>query len=142
MADALYFNVQGDIGIRLPGGQRRLVSFAPGLMVGELAALAKGRRSADAIAETPLTVLRLSTDSLDRLRREQPALAAKLLHNIALHLSGRLRDLTQELSTWVMRTGMPQPTALGADTGRALGPYRGAVSPRVSMPGATATGSI
>lgn len=105
--DAIYLTVQGDVGIRLPGSQRRLVSFAPGTMVGEMAALAHGERSADAVAETPLTVLRLPIEALERLRREQPVMTAKLMANIALHLSARLRELTQHLSTWVARTGTP-----------------------------------
>lgn len=111
-ADALYLTVCGDLGIRLPGTQRRLVSFAAGTMVGEMGALTKGIRSADAIAETPLTALRLSAESLARLRREQPALAAKLLANIALHLADRLRDLTQSMSTWVSRAGLPATPAI------------------------------
>jgi sulfate permease, SulP family len=116
-ADAFYLTVQGDVGIRLPGSQRRLVSFAPGTMVGEMAVLARGHRSADAVAETPLTVLRMSVDALDRLRREQPLLTSKLLNNIALHLAGRLRELTQDLSTWVARTGLPSiPSALGPES--------------------------
>lgn len=113
-ADGFYVTVQGDVGIRLPGSQRRLVSFAPGTMVGEMAVLAHGHRSADAVAETPLTVLRLPAEALERLRREQPVLASKLLNNIALHLAARLRELTQDLSTWVARTGLPSiPSELG-----------------------------
>jgi len=116
-ADAFYLTVEGDIGIRLPGSERRLVSFAPGTMVGEMAVLAGGLRSADAVAETPLTVLRLSAEGLERLRREQPVLASKLLHNVALHLAGRLRELTQDLSSWVARTGLPAiPSALGPES--------------------------
>jgi CRP-like cAMP-binding protein len=116
-ADAFYLTVEGDIGIRLPGSERRLVSFAPGTMVGEMAALAGGLRSADAVAETPLTVLRLSAAGLERLRREHPVLASKLLHNVALHLAGRLRELTQDLSSWVARTGLPAiPSALGPES--------------------------
>ncbi len=112
-ADGLYLTVQGDVGIRLPGNQRRLVSFAPGTMVGEMAALSHATRSADAVAETPLTVLWLPNEALDRLRREQPVLAAKLLNNIALHLAVRLRGVTQDLSTWVTRTGQASgPPAL------------------------------
>ena len=112
-ADGFYLTVQGDVGIRLPGNQRRLMSFAPGTMVGEMAALSRVTRSADAVAETPLTVLCLPNEALDRLRREQPVLAAKLLNNIALHLAGRLRGVTQDLSTWVTRTGQASaPAAL------------------------------
>jgi SulP family sulfate permease len=106
-ADAFYLTVEGDVGIRLAGSERRLVSFAPGTMIGEMAALARGKRSADAVAETPLTLLRLTTDALEHFQRDQPLLASKLLNNIALHLAGRLRDLTQDLSTWIARTGTP-----------------------------------
>jgi len=106
-AEAFFLTIEGDVGVRLPGSERRLMSFAPGTMIGEMAALARGLRSADAVAETPLTVLRLSTDALERLRQDQPALAAKLLTNIALHLAGRLRELTHDLSVWVARSGLP-----------------------------------
>ncbi|MDO9406742.1 MAG: SulP family inorganic anion transporter [Polaromonas sp.] len=110
-ADGFYLSVQGDVGIRLPGNQRRLVSFAAGTMVGEMAALSHVTRSADAVAETPLTVMWLPNEALDRLRHEQPVLAAKLLNNIALHLAERLRYVTQDLSRWVGRTGLaPVPS--------------------------------
>jgi sulfate permease, SulP family len=115
-ADAFFLTIKGDVGVRLPGSERRLISFAPGTMIGEMAALARGLRSADAVAETPLTVLRLSADALERLRHDQPALAAKLLTNVALHLAGRLRELTQDLSVWVARSGVPSmPAGPGQD---------------------------
>ncbi|WP_159589120.1 SLC26A/SulP transporter family protein [Hydrogenophaga sp. BPS33] len=124
-ADGLYLTLQGDVGIRLPGNERRLVSFAPGSMVGEMAALSRVARSADAVAETALTVVWLPNEALDRLRREQPALAAKLLNNIALHLAGRLRGVTQDLSAWVARTG-PASTTMARNTEAADADARGA----------------
>jgi len=101
--DAIYVSVHGEIGVRLAGSTRRLASFAPGVMVGEMAVLEGQRRSADALAETDLVVLRLSAESFERLRAEHPALAAKLLHNMSLYLAGRLRGLTAELAAWVGR---------------------------------------
>lgn len=111
-ADGLYLTLQGDVGIRLPGNQRRLVSFAPGTMVGEMAALSRAARSADAVAESPLTVLWLSNEALDRLRQAHPVLATKLLNNIALHLAARLREVTRDLSAWVARSA-PASSAPG-----------------------------
>lgn len=114
-ADALYVSARGDIGIRLPGGSRRLVSFAPGTIVGEMAALERGLRSADAVAETALTAWRLPVNALERLQRDHPALASRLLVNIARHLSVRLRGLTHELSTWMTRTAVqPLPVVLAS----------------------------
>jgi SulP family sulfate permease len=101
--DAIYVSVHGEIGVHLAGSTRRLASFAPGVMVGEMAVLEGQHRSADALAETDLVVLRLSAEAFERLRAEHPALAAKLLHNISLYLAGRLRGLTAELAAWVGR---------------------------------------
>jgi SulP family sulfate permease len=110
--DALYVSLRGDIGLRLPGSQRRLASFAPGVCLGEMAVLAHLPRSADAFAEGDLTVMRLSAEAFDRMRHEQPALAAQLLCNISLHLAGRVRVLTTELSAWVTRSAVARETTL------------------------------
>ncbi len=116
--DALYVSLRGDIGLRLPGSHRRLASFAPGVCLGEMAVLAHLPRSADAIAEDELTVMRLSAEAFDRMRHEQPALAAQLLCNISLHLAGRVRVLTTELSAWMARSAVgretPPPGGLAA----------------------------
>lgn len=101
--DAIFVSIEGEIGVRLAGSTRRLASFAPGVMVGEMAVLEGHRRSADAIAETDLMVLRLSAEAFEHLRATHPALAAKLLHNVSLYLAGRLRGLTADLAAWVGR---------------------------------------
>lgn len=101
--DAIYVSIEGEIGVHLAGSARRLASFAPGVMVGEMSVLEAQRRSADAVAETDLVVLRLSAEAFERLRGAHPMLAAKLLHNISLYLAGRLRGLTAELAAWVER---------------------------------------
>jgi SulP family sulfate permease len=110
-ADGLYVSLSGHIGIRLPGSARRLASFAPGVMVGELAVLERGARSADAVAETDVQVLRLSVAALDALHDQHPLLAARLMRNVSLHLAGRLRGLTLELSAWVARSAAAQAQA-------------------------------
>lgn len=101
--DALYVSLRGDIGLRLPGTGRRLASFAPGVNVGEMSVLDGQRRSADAIAETDLVLLRLAAVDFHRLLAEHPALGARVTQNIALYLAGRLRVVTTELSGWMSR---------------------------------------
>jgi SulP family sulfate permease len=103
--DAMFVLMQGQIGIWLPpkgGGDtlsegRRLVSYAPGVVFGEMGLLAGMARSADAIAEADAVVLELSREHYDRLSGEQPALLGKLLLNISLLLASRVRALSDEL---------------------------------------------
>ena len=101
--DAWYLSLRGEIGLRLPGTRRRLASFAPGVIVGELSVLAQERRSADAVAESDVTALAMSAEAFDRLLQSHPQLAAKLMRNIALHLGDRVRNLTGDLAVWVSR---------------------------------------
>jgi SulP family sulfate permease len=112
--DAVYVSLAGTIGLRLPGSHRRLASFAPGVCLGEMAVLDRRQRSAEAVAESDLTVLRLSADAFDAIRAEQPALAALLLHNISLHLTDRVRALTTELAGWVSRSASGRVQELAA----------------------------
>lgn len=109
--DALYISLKGEIGLRLPGTTRRLASFAPGVTIGEMAVLAHAPRSAEAVAETDVTALGMSVGAFERLTREQPALAAKLSRNIALHLGDRVRMLTGDLAGWMSRAAAARPGA-------------------------------
>jgi SulP family sulfate permease len=103
--DSMYVLMHGQIGIWLPpknGGDtltegRRLVSYAPGVVFGEMALLAGMARSADAIAEADAVVLELPGEQYKRLMSEHPALLGKLLLNISLLLASRVRALSDEL---------------------------------------------
>ena len=101
--DGLYISLEGDIGLRIPGGTRRLASFAPGVIIGEMAMLARGTRSAEAVAESDVIALQLPVEAFERLMSEHPVLAAKLLKNMSLHLADRVRVLTGDLARWVSR---------------------------------------
>lgn len=107
--DRLYISLQGEIGLRVPGTARRLASFAPGVTIGEIAVLAHAPRSAEAYAETDVIALGIPVDAFERLTYTQPALATKLLANIALHLAYRVRMLTDDLAGWVSRTSASRP---------------------------------
>ena len=66
--------------------------------------LTRGTRSAEAVAESDVTALQLPAEAFDCLMSEHPALAAKLLKNMSLHLADRVRVLTGDLARWVSRT--------------------------------------
>ncbi len=74
------------------GASHRYLSFAPGMMFGETAMLDGRGRTADAVADMPSTVHALPRAALDALAEEDPALAQRLVLNIAVHLSERLRQ--------------------------------------------------
>src|SRR5262249_11633315 len=63
-------------------------------IIGEVAVLGDGFRSASVVAEEECEVLALSDAALERIRRRFPFTAAKLYRNIARVLSERLRDQT------------------------------------------------
>jgi SulP family sulfate permease len=103
--DAMYVSLQGQIGIWLPAGvgdggsgrARRMVSYAPGVVFGEMGLLQGRPRSADAIAEDDALVLELPAAGYGRIVSENPALLAKMLLNLGLLLASRVRALTDEL---------------------------------------------
>jgi SulP family sulfate permease len=104
--DAMYVSLRGSIGIWLPadpagggGAGRRMVSYAPGVVFGEMGLLQGLSRSADAIAEDEAVVLELTRANFERLGTEYPVLHGKLLLSFGLLLAARVRALTDELET-------------------------------------------
>jgi SulP family sulfate permease len=101
----MYVSVHGQVGIWLPadpgaaagGRARRMVSYAPGVVFGEIGLLQNQTRSADAIAEDDVILLELARPEYDRISAEHPALLAKLLLNVGMLLASRVRALTNEL---------------------------------------------
>ena len=94
--DRLYLLTEGSITIRTQGGRdaQRFVSFSPGVMLGEVALLDGGGRSADALADVDSQVHALTRAALDELSAIDPPLGVRLARNIALHLADRLRNAT------------------------------------------------
>jgi sulfate permease, SulP family len=97
-ADGLYVLTRGSITVEAGSGpahrRQRYASFSAGLMFGETAMLDGGGRSAGATADAEAELLQLTQQGLDAIGREQPALAAQLYRNIAIHLAARLRRAT------------------------------------------------
>ena len=74
------------------GTRLRLRTLRPGVVVGEIALYTGVARTADVVAEAPSVVLRIDRESIERLEREEPELAAALHRWLATTLAERLTD--------------------------------------------------
>ena len=98
-ADGLYVVVFGSVSVVLGDQHRgkRVASFAPGVVFGELGLLDGGPRAADVRADEAVTVLKLSRNAFEHIREAQPELAAKILFNLGVEMATRLRYTNREL---------------------------------------------
>jgi SulP family sulfate permease len=100
--DRLYLLARGEItvSVRLPGKEgrtRRLGTYCPGVVLGEMAVLEGQKRSADGVAVTECVLHTLDSASLEAMRREAPSLHGHLMLNLTRQLIVRLRRQTLEL---------------------------------------------
>jgi sulfate permease, SulP family len=100
--DRLYLIARGSVSIkvRIDGDvrARRLATFAPGVIFGEMALLEGKERSADAFAKGDRVVLyELSAEKFEQLLREDPMLGSRILRNLSHELAGRLRATTEAM---------------------------------------------
>lgn len=97
----LYLLTSGLVSVKIvlpfSKSERRLFCFSAGVVFGEMALLDGKARSALVEADVDCEVYRLSYEDFEALLARQPQLAAKLLRNIALVLSHRLRTRSDEL---------------------------------------------
>jgi SulP family sulfate permease len=103
-SSTLYLLTRGRASVHILQGEGdiRLVTFAPGAVVGELALLDRGLRSATVTVDEDLTGFALSAADFDELCQKQPDIAIKLLTALGHELSMRIRyaNLTiQQLET-------------------------------------------
>jgi SulP family sulfate permease len=98
---SIYLLAQGAVTLRIrlthPARKRRLSTYSPGLVFGEMAVLQNKPRSAEAVCEGPTVLHVLDRPMLERMAQESPSLYAKLWFNLALHMATRLRATTLEL---------------------------------------------
>ena len=85
--------------IHLPSSNRkkRLFTFGAGVVFGEMAMLDGNPRSAQVMAEEDSEVYCLSQERFNHICTENPDVAVKLLKNISIVLSQRLRVRSEEL---------------------------------------------
>ena len=98
--ESLFVATGSVVDIFLPlhsGKQKRVASFAPGVVFGEMALLEGKPRSADAVVQGPSTVWELTRDSLAEIEFKHPEIARRVLLNLSRSLAERLRMTTVEL---------------------------------------------
>jgi MFS superfamily sulfate permease-like transporter len=90
---ALYLVTKGraSVHLRHDDGDIRLATFAAGAVIGELALLDRGPRSATVTVDEDLAAFGLSETSFASLCRQQPDIAIKLLAALGRELSVRIR---------------------------------------------------
>ena len=97
----LFLLARGSVSVRihLPESDRykRLITYSSGVTFGEMAFLDGSPRSADVWSDEDSETYLLSPDEFTFLRDETPHIAVKLLRNIALGISDRLRIRTNEV---------------------------------------------
>ena len=97
----LFLILDGVAEARLPntGGEVVLATHGRGDITGEMSLLTGRPRSADVVATTGLEVICFDDDGLRKLMKGQPAVAAKLLHNLSRILAERLEITSSQLAT-------------------------------------------
>ena len=80
------------------GGDRRLVTFSPGTVFGEMALLDRERRSATVTADGMLVCQVMQREDFEQLGNTHPRIGMTLLANIGREISMRLRNANQALA--------------------------------------------
>jgi sulfate permease, SulP family len=98
--DALYFIERGEVSVLLPlenGQSKRLRTFGPGTVVGEMGVYGKQPRSADVVAKMNCRVRKLTAEDLGKLERENPEVAIKFHTFVIRRLSARVIAANDEI---------------------------------------------
>lgn len=93
--DAIYLLESGRLTVRLEiagGDIVRLRTLDRGTLVGEIGLYLGTHRTATVVTDAPCRLLRLTSDALERLERDEPALAAGLHRAFARVMAERLSD--------------------------------------------------
>jgi len=75
-------------------GGRTINRLSPGDFFGEISLLDGGPRTADVVATTPVSTIRVFKGAFDRMLAEEPGVAAKILAVVARRLRDSERSLT------------------------------------------------
>ena len=100
-ADRMWILTRGSVSARvLLVGQRRdrrIASLAFGTVVGEMAIIEGGRRTATIVADEDIECYVLSKDAYAAIVRDHPAIGIKLIANMLREVVQRLRVTSDEL---------------------------------------------
>ena len=104
-ADSIFFVQKGMVSIKLASGTR-LSTLGPGTCFGELALLPGGAtRSADVIADTPVTCLTLSLTDYEAVCRKDAAVRAIIMGNLSALVAERLKQANAKIATLTSPNG-------------------------------------
>lgn len=95
-AAGLYVLLDGEAAVLSDSGETIAVLKAGGI-VGEMALVDGGRRSADVIAETDVAALLMTKHQFEAISRERPDIALQVMTNLCQIMSMRLRHVHQLL---------------------------------------------
>lgn len=101
IADELFVVLSGSVEVRLKfegNRYKRLDVLSAGMSFGELAFLDGSPRSADIVAMSDVSCRIIDRSFFDELGAQHPVLKAKILNEIAIQLSDRLRQANIEIS--------------------------------------------
>lgn len=107
--DSVYVILQGTAAVLVPsaGGEPvQVAELGSNDVVGEIAVLCDGMRTATVRAATPLDVLRIGKDVLLRMLNDNPGMALEVMRALAERLSNTTSELIAARSD-----GAPVPTA-------------------------------
>jgi len=101
VGDRMWLLAKGSVSVRLTlrGGSEsiRIASLARGTIIGEMSLIDSARRSATIVADEPVVCYELLRDNFATMLSDHPAIATKLLSNLARELSRRLRLTSEDL---------------------------------------------
>ena len=98
-AREVFFLSRGTASVYLPGaGNHRLAIFSPGMCFGEMAFIDGAPRSANIVADTEVECHSLNLEDFTALGKSHAALKIKLLEQLALDLTRKLRKANRELN--------------------------------------------
>jgi CRP/FNR family cyclic AMP-dependent transcriptional regulator len=91
--NAMYLILEGQLSVRMNAGgqQTELATLGVGEFFGDVSLFDHGPRSADVVANTSCLLLKISTETFERLSREAPDLATPFLRAIGATLTARIR---------------------------------------------------
>jgi len=96
--DSMFLVLEGEVRVRMMMGTKEkiLATLPAGEFFGEMTLFDQGPRSADIVANSDCTLIRISADSLETLLNEAPELAPPLLIAICRTFSARIRQLNKK----------------------------------------------
>jgi CRP-like cAMP-binding protein len=93
----MFMVLEGEVRARvmIAGRETTLTTMGVGECFGELAIVDHGPRSADVIANQPTVLIKVSTEALNKMFAEAPALAAPFIFALTKVIAQRVRLLTK-----------------------------------------------